>query len=417
MTRGAVLPGALIFVVVVVLAASGLVAMAGSRRAVDDSWSQIAQSRLALYSGLDAVGAELTLQRADLLAGREADLTAEWTLFSEGETEWVVRLIGSDALGLGDDPFESFGPIRSDATSESARVHTEHATDATLRVLLGDDVELDTVRDAADPTLIATGSENLGVIRDRLTRFSLDPEIQGGIGGGAALASEGSARIDLSAGWTPTAQRQIADRFDESFAQSLGARMRQNPIQSLGDYLVWVTSIDARVNEDPGLLSEHADVVSFSGKAAVAGRVDVSRAAPDVLAAVLGIDNGEPVARARDALGEDARRGIGWLLADGHVSSERFVEIADALTYRSLQWRVRLEAGRRSAGSDAGVPEIDEFGVLLDREVGDGLEYRTALEAVVDVSGEQAKILLLRDVTLERWASVDEEASSGDTAE
>lgn len=393
------MPATLVFLAVVVLAASGLIATAASRRSGDEAWAGREQARLAAFSGVDAVVAELVNQRADLLAGDDPTLTSEWTLASGETFEWVVRVVG---VASGDDGFGFPGVGRQRATGEAGRLDVRVATEEVLRAMPGlvrDGLSVSSLRAAGSELVVATRRGER--IEEDVTVRARDPEIQGGVGGTSGLASEGSARIDLSAGWNDGVSRAVEERFGSEFASSLSARMRREPITSMSSFVRWVATTDRGLSDDPSAIGAFVDGVSFSGREMVDGRVDVRRASGRVLAAVLGVTDGEGVASARDALPDDDLRGIGWLVADGHIDLDRFAALADRLTYRSLQWRVRVEAGRRAVSDGASVGEIDEFGVVVDDSLdGGGLEYRVAYEAVIDVAEERARVVSMRDVTL-----------------
>src|SRR5262249_62111928 len=81
-------------------------------------------------------------------------------------------------------------------------------------------------------------------------------------------------------------------------------------------------------------------------------------------------------------------RSVTWPLTHGILKEDEFLQAADHLTMRSMQWRVRVEAG------------------LIDSTAPDspfrepGLEDRMAFEAVIDVASERPRIAYLRDVTM-----------------
>jgi hypothetical protein len=71
---------------------------------------------------------------------------------------------------------------------------------------------------------------------------------------------------------------------------------------------------------------------------------------------------------------------------EGILSPDEFVKAVDWMTTRSMQWRVRLEAGIIDTDSpERGTPELQE---------------RMTLEAIIDVASDRPRVAYLRDVTL-----------------
>lgn len=376
--RGAVLPAVLVFIAAMTLSASALVVRAGSRAASGSAWLARAQSRMAAVSGIEAAAAELHNQRADLLAGEDADLTDTWTLASEGGREWVIRLLSLDEAEA--------------VTAEAARIDVRTADDRARTSL-----ELDsTVSSSNALSMVASSDVGLGVY-EHVTSFARDPEIQGGVGGTLALAGAGTPRFDLMDGVDDGLIEEIRQRLDPTFAERFAVRARREGFGSREAFVRWLGSSGIEYEQWDELL----DLVSFSGEAFVRGRVDIARAGAPVLEAALGVADATSIVSERENLRDDQRAGVVWLLENGHLSLDAFASMCDRLTYRSLQWRVRLEAGLRDEMNAASVGEIDEFGVLLDDPLGGGLlEYRTAYEAIIDVAGESPKIVWVREITL-----------------
>ena len=105
---------------------------------------------------------------------------------------------------------------------------------------------------------------------------------------------------------------------------------------------------------------------SFTGRSEefVRGRIDINLAPASVLACVPGIDReaANRIVSARSSIDADRRRSVVWIADEEILTAAQFEQAVDWLTTRSMQWRVRIEAG---------VQRIDEFD-LADRQTGSG---------------------------------------------
>jgi hypothetical protein len=93
----------------------------------------------------------------------------------------------------------------------------------------------------------------------------------------------------------------------------------------------------------------------------------------------------------RGRLEAEALRSVAWPAAEGVLTPEQFREAVDYLTTRSMQWRVRVEAGFETAEEGPAVFLAEDAPKLRDRIV---------LEAVIDVSSERARVAYLREITM-----------------
>src|SRR5690606_34329472 len=119
------------------------------------------------------------------------------------------------------------------------------------------------------------------------------------------------------------------------------------------------------------LLGRVLDAVKVHDGAHATGRVDLSRAPAEVLGALPGIGAGaaESLVEVRRRLSEDELRSITWALKHGVLDRRAFDQCARWLAPRSMQWRVRVEAGFAStAGEDR----------LSAAELRDGVDADTA---------------------------------------
>lgn len=133
------------------------------------------------------------------------------------------------------------------------------------------------------------------------------------------------------------------------------------------------------------------DAISASPDPFVLGRVDLTNASEKVLAMLPGLDEklaAEIVAR-RSSLSESRLASATWPLEEGIISGEQFLELAPWIVARSMQFRVLIEAGFEIPTDG---PRSGDFAALE-------LDQRIVAEAVIDISGERARIAYLRDVT------------------
>src|SRR5690606_13939789 len=113
------------------------------------------------------------------------------------------------------------------------------------------------------------------------------------------------------------------------------------------------------------------DALTTTDHEFVPGRVDINTAPALVLAALPGLE-GESAAgivARRGSLAPDLRLSPAWLAEEALLSPEQYQAIADLVTTRSMQWRVRVEAGLTAPGATGfgvSIDELsfDEFGVL-----------------------------------------------------
>ena len=120
----------------------------------------------------------------------------------------------------------------------------------------------------------------------------------------------------------------------------------------------------------------------------------------------------------RDGLAADSLKSPTWLAAEEVLTPVQYARCADTVTTRSMQWRVRIEAGllRDDAqinwsGGDRGNPAEADFesrAYLYQEDA--GLMDRVVVEAVIDISSARPRVAYLRDLTLMNvgWAIRDE---------
>lgn len=133
------------------------------------------------------------------------------------------------------------------------------------------------------------------------------------------------------------------------------------------------------------------DAITTSPDPYLLGRVDLTNAPLAVLASLPGLDEDlatELIDR-RDGLTQAQLATMTWPLDEGIVTTEQFLELAPWIATRSLQFRVIVEAGFE-VPTDG--PRSGDFATLE-------LDQRIVAEAVIDISGDSARISYIRDVT------------------
>lgn len=410
------------------------------------------QSRALAWSGVQALMAELSAQRLSLLDAEEPTITSEWTLFEENGVRGLFRHVAT-AQAAG-----------STIVSEAAKLDINVATPEMLGALelLGPELATAIVQrrtsapftsvdellsvSGVTPELLygdAIGSAGDSSVSDEPTRLidvltvhSADPNIQFGFGPRGAN-HRGKLRISLNREWTDEMGEAIADRFDASTANGVRSVMTQpSALSPDGNALAFDSESDivAVLRRLAGVSSPRYEdwyeiMDSFTGRSEefVRGRIDINLAPAAVLACVPGIDReaANRIVSTRSSVDAERRRSVVWIADEEILTAAQFEQAVDWLTARSMQWRVRIEAG---------VQRVDEFD-LGDRPTGSGggriggldsmeeppLEGRIVLEAIVDLASERARVAYLRDVTLldfaaARIAAAEEASVNSDDA-
>ncbi len=412
--------GLVILVVMVVVTLSALIGssvlLLGENASVSATHDRrSAQSRLAAWSGVQAVMARLHEQRDDLLDGGAPVLPESWTFPVESDIAPAFRVVGAEG--------------RLAATSENAKLDVNLATAEMLEALPMIDADLARAIVGARPfeSVAELGSvpgvtpallygdrggelePDMLPLSEVLTVFAFDPNIQLGAGE-QGEEHRGNQRVNLGLGWSDALERAVIDRWDESVAEILKSLFEQGEsLKRTSD----VVALYRRFGASPEDWIEGLDALTTIDSEHVRGLVDLNRASPEVLGAVPGIDENKArdIADARERLGLDQRRSIVWPVIEGILTQDEFQEACDWLTTRSMQWRVRVEGGSLIAGE--GGDELSESAEMRDRVV---------VECVIDVSSRRPRVAYLRDVTglelaLALGASPDEETDPIDEPE
>lgn len=194
-------------------------------------------------------------------------------------------------------------------------------------------------------------------------------------------------RVDVGVGWGENTEGDLAQVMDAQLAVRVAGLMKDK------DAPKKMSELLGRLRGGTVPPSEWAEVLgalTVSDDAFLPGMVDVTRAPRGVLAAIPGIPAAaaEKVIEARDRLGPATGEGLGWLLEEKALTEQQFVTASDWLTYRTLQWRVRIMGGiRENAGAGSEPAESRP------------LRNVVVLEAVIDAAGERPRIAYLRDIT------------------
>ena len=433
--RAMVLLGVMIVIAMAALAGTTAMYLAQAELAASRTALKRVQSRAMAWSGVQAAMAEMADQRDKLLDGQSPELTQQWELFAEdGGPRGVIRLTAwtedgptavseSAKLDLNTATAEMLGKLgldeRTAAAVVAARGKARLASVGDLARVEGFDVgllegtgagEAAGGRDPGDSLAGLSGADAAGRspsahegLGRLVTVFSFDPNIQCGLGNNGS-DHRGNLRVNLHTEWSDRLAAAMDERFGQGASAGLKAMFdRGVQFKTMGDVAAAAQQAGLPVTGWGPIF----DALCVSDDPYIIGCVDVNRAEATVLAALPGISRGaaDQIVQIRDKLDAEAKRTVCWPLVQGVLTAEQFGQAVDHLTTRSMQWRVRVEAG---------------FGSAVDgeRAADERLEDRVVLEAVIDVASERPRVAYLRDVTLERaMASVYAKAKSVDQEE
>lgn len=440
--RGLALAATLVILVLAALAATGVMAQIDARvGAVQSSWTRM-QARALAWSGVQAVAAELGSQRERVLSGATPIVTESWTMPLDQGRLGRIRLVPLASAGN-----DSAADVMPSIQPDGGKLDVNSATAAMLAKIPGLDQasadrivamrplggyyslsDLVTVAGLSSDAVfgapaagrvveasIGAANETIETPLDRwLTVGLLDSNLQMGVGDAGKRDQPRVVLSDLESVETLRGRvsNEILDRVI-SKAKELASATEIAPVEIgrvVYDACKPVTDDDRRDEAARILL----DALSWSDDDEIPGRVDVTRAPREILAAVPGFDSvlADRAVSIAQSLNEDDRESIWWLSREV-LSREQFIEASAWLTTRSLQWRVRVEAVIEPDDEEPGLIGSDA-GRRSPRNV-------VRLEAVVDLSRAEPRLMYLRDVTnLEvagTWAaSIKEDRRSADQA-
>lgn len=415
--RGVVMLAVLVIVTLGALASTTVLVSVQGQRGRHASLLDRDQTRALAWSGVQAVMAELAEQRLSLLQGESPELTESFVLFTDGiGRRGVVRLALLDEQG-------------SVAVAEPSKLDVNHAPAEMLErlpgmnealveaivaarpfnsvgelvrveglspaLLYGEVDELRTLEDAQqDDGASATGGSGIDAssfetsdarLIDLLTVFSFDPNLIAGYQNLSEYAGE--RRINLDTPWNDALEQGLTRIFGGQVTQFVRALM-QSGVSFESDADV-VEQLRGSTDEDD-VWNFVLDSMSTSDDAYRLGRIDALRAPEPILTAVLDVEPevAQNIISLRERLDEQSRLTPAWLVTEDVLTPSEFQAAADWLTTRSLQWRVRIEAGIADADQTAG-----DLGELRLRGV-------VVYDVVIDVASQRPRVALLRDSTM-----------------
>lgn len=432
MTRRAViLPAVLVTLTVGALIGTSALYFADAGRRAAAAGLDQAQVRALGWSGVQAAMAELAGQRDALIAGEAPQLTGEWIAFeTSGGRMGLFRLL-------------PIGPAGELAISEAGKLNLNHAAEEAIAKLPGLDEQLAAAIVAARPLdsledllriegisweLVYGGqpggegamsaapetSTSQGVagqpagafagggpppLADTSTVYSFDPNIQCGVDDDAR---RGERRLNLNVEFNERLGRALDDRFGQGAGDAVRQIMESGKTFPSDASVVETLRFFQLPAEQWGPI---LDALTTTDHEFVPGRVDINTAPADVLAALPGLEGeiAAGIVARRESMSPDLRLSPTWPVTEDLLTPEQYQAIADLVTTRSAQWRVRIEAGLTAPGAtgfSASVDDLafDDFGVL-ESDGGTRLQRRVELEAVIDVASQRPRVAFLRDVT------------------
>lgn len=421
-----VLLAVLVVIVLAAMIGTTLLVTVDAERSSAETNLRRTQSRANAWSGVQYVMAQLAEHREEMLQGQAVEIEHEWTLYEEpGGRRAVVRLVplGGATTYMVSEPAkldlnlaskEMLAKLPGIGTEERAQKIIDARPFTSVEELVRvDGIAADVLYGFVDAPAFDTQNSTEGAdagtgergastssLIDLLTVFSFDPNVQAGV---ESADKRGKLRVNLNVPWSDRFERAIEEQWGSEavaivkqlFDQGMQFRTDREMIQNVRQMGI----------NDPQILAGIVDAVTTSDDMYRLGRVDVLLASPDVLACLPGIDYGRAldIVDRRDRLSEEARLSAMWLVQEGIVSLDEYQAIADLVTTRSLQWRVRIEAGFEEASAYervAGVAESVLEGLAEMTSETAELQDRVVYDVVIDVASERARVAYLRDVTM-----------------
>lgn len=390
----------LVLLVVMVLIAVGallgatMVAIADSRRVqVRYEMDQRLLETIA-RSGVRAVMSQLASQRDALLQGQEPQLNPSWIVFDDAGVRGEVRLV----------PFAEGGAL---TVAEGGRLNLSTAQESALRsfpslpnadgILAvraqgGSAEEILSNAGTPMPEVLepdgAAGDPQVPVY-DHLTVCSSDPAVQSGVGP-TGDSRVGLRRVQYPSAWSEELKHALRQRLGSGVDALANANRRPSKPSELVSQL-----LNAGVPASEW--ADYLDIFSYSNAEFTPGLIDINHAPAAVIRTLPGVDDAlaEHLVSHRGSLDSQAKMKITWPVTTGVLTTDQFRGVIDFIAARSLQWRVRVQAGV-SRKSQTGTAEADGAG-----ERSPPARETMTLEAVIDVGSRRARIASLRDMTLQ----------------
>lgn len=435
--RGTILLSVLVIVSIGAMVGTTMLMAIDAERGSTETALRHDRLRSLAWSGIQGVMAELSDQRDDLLTGARPMLTRSWEFEPDAlGRRGVVRLVvldeASDSVALAEpgkldlnhasaSMLAALDGIDDDVAQQIVQTRKSRPFTSVEELLLikGVSTEMvygpldeqgETLGDASSPgepadtldPLMDSPMPGRERLIDVLTVFSADPNVT------AAWDDEshrGEMRINLNLPWSDRLGRALANRFSEETAAFLEAQYKSGvSLTSRAALLRFILRIIGELPDKSQLYEEilptALDSVATSNEAFVPGRIDINAAPARVLATIPGIDidHAEQIVLLRDELDEQRRQTPVWPLIEGVLTEDQFIEAADWMTTRSLQWRVRVEAGYLPADEQDAVAPLGLDG--LDQPAEARLDQRLVFDVVIDVGSTRPRVAYLRDMSL-----------------
>jgi len=392
--RGLVILAVLVIVVAAALIATSAVVKAGAERRSTEAATRRAESEALAWSGVQLTLDELRSQRDDLLRGDTPELTKTWTLYTTPFGERAVVRLVPDADGVVAAP--EAGRLDLNTASADSLAALPGLDEASARAIVAAR-PFQSVRDLANVPDVNLDPRELA---GEGTVYTYEPAVQAGVFDDART---GRKRLNLSAEWSGELAAAIDEQWGRGVSDAVkGLRDAGATFTTYADYIRVLTNAQVQRSEWGGIF----DAVCLSDDPFEGGRVDMLRAPEAVLASVPGLDadSAASIVGTRERLSDTERRTLTWPITQGILEPSEWAEAAPHLTMRSMQWRVRVEAGFMPAAGDS-----ESAAALRDAYDAEEttLTDRVVFEAVLDAGGKTARVAYLRDATLEEaWASV-----------
>ncbi len=404
--RSFILLAVLVVMVSAILVATSLLFVAQTEAAGAAGAGDAAQARALLWSGAQAIMAELHAQKGKILAGEMPALEPQYVIYETSTRAGVVRLlpvarggavISAEAGKLDLNVIDAASLARTGmvdaAVAESIaswRSRLGRPIQSVTELMEVPGVSVDTLFGSSD-ALFATvraftsmneGSGSSGIdellaapargLADVVTAFSVEPAVQ----------RSGKLRINLNVQWSDELGRRVEERFCADAAVVLkqifdsGARF-ENESALFATMRQYQTPIEQ--------WPEIIDTFTTDSGDLHFGRLDINTAPREVLRALPGVtaEQADQIMSVREELSPDQRATIAWPAVRQILKPEQYELLAGQITTRCWTYRVRIAAGEVDADDPTGPisnPQIQEL--------------------VIDLCGPKPRLAYLRDITL-----------------
>ena len=401
--RGSILLVTFMAITIAAMIATGLLLRADASQDVVGVSRTRMQARALAWSGVQAATAQLWSRRSELLSGADPEVFEEFEI-SLGSSRGIAR-----TLQLAEDVRVECEPAKLplNRVDVVSLAKLPGMGEAFAKQVVGKRVDgfyspESALAQSSRPSdsdrpeeSDATSLGEAGIARPvrMCSVFAFDPEIAGAAAAAVWPDMDGEARWFVGDGWTVELAEAVAAWGSEEDVKRAEACFKSEPrIESASGLVVRLAGAGVPREQWGAWL----DVFTPNPDRFRAGVIDINRAPAAVLACIPGIsaEAAERLVSLRPTLDAVTRASVTWPLLHGPLTQDQFELAVDWFTTRSLQFRVRIEAGTAASESLDATAEADSPPPLAGRVV---------LEAVIDIAGERPRIAYLRDVTLEPW--------------